>query len=76
MSIHHLIEAVRQVEAAEVATINPQERKQLEDIGEQLRAILRRHGVFIGDAGCDRCGVNDRLPGQRICKQCTESPTL
>lgn len=75
MSIHHLIEAVRQVEAAEVATIDPKERKLLERIGNSIRIILRGHGVFIGDtnAGCDRCGVNDRMPGRRLCKQCSES---
>lgn len=69
MNVAHLIEAVKCIEAAEMATMN----KELESIGEKLRAILRRHGVFIGDAGCDKCGVNDRLPGQRICKQCSET---
>ncbi len=48
MSVHYLIEAVGNLDAAVFETFDPGEREELEKILDKLHFVLRRHGVFVG----------------------------
>lgn len=47
MNIKPMWEAVQSLNTAIYYTTNPEERKELEQINDQLRAMLRKRGVFM-----------------------------
>lgn len=48
MNIHHISKAVEELDAALISTIDSADRHDIECCNKRLRAVLRKHGVFIG----------------------------
>lgn len=67
----------RACEAVEIVRVYPSsqdERVKARAIRDQYRAALELAGATFeqGNAGCDRCGANDRAPGSSLCTYCHE----
>ena len=53
MNVRPLIEAVQSLDTAVTATFDPAERNQIQQAAEEVRKILRKRGVFVGNMAPD-----------------------
>lgn len=85
MQIKHLIDAVENLDAALIATLDPKERGLINALAIRTRSVLAGRGVFVGlpqhDATCDRCHQPYSISHagyNGLCPQCVgkEKPDL